>query len=134
LRLALGAHEGQRVMGNVQGVTVTAVIHQMERNRRRRVSCIVFIKPESGLVSSAMGARPGFMGAIVPTKGNTTAQQRAEAAFKIKAVQLAERQKALAEYEANAVLVREKTARLRALRLAREAEGKAPVERRTSTR
>ena len=50
-----------------------------------------------------------------------TAQERAEANFKKKEKQLEEGQKAWAEYEASALAVREKTARLRALRLAREA-------------
>ena len=73
-----------------------------------------------------------FMGVIVPMMASTTMQERAEASFKKKAIQLVEGQKARAEYEANAVLVREKTARLRALRLAREAGGKAPLKRRTA--
>jgi len=50
-----------------------------------------------------------------------TAQERAEANFKKKEKQLEEGQKAWAEYEANALAVREKTAKLRALRLAHEA-------------
>ena len=50
-----------------------------------------------------------------------TAHERAEASFKKKEKQLEEGQKAWAEYEANALAVREKTARLRALRLDREA-------------
>jgi hypothetical protein len=52
--------------------------------------------------------------------GIRTAQERAEASFKKKEKQLEEGQKAWAEYEANALAVREKTARLRALRLAHE--------------
>jgi hypothetical protein len=64
------------------------------------------------------------MGVVVPMNDKARAQERAEASFKKKANQLAEGQKAWGEYEANAVLVRHKTARLRALRLAREA-GKA---------
>ena len=55
------------------------------------------------------------------TIDNRTAQERAEANFKKKEKQLEEGQKAWAEYEASALAVREKTARLRALRLAREA-------------
>jgi hypothetical protein len=54
----------------------------------------------------------------------TTSQQahdRAEAAFKKKETQLREGRKAMAEYNANCIAVREKTARLRALRLARDA-------------
>jgi hypothetical protein len=51
------------------------------------------------------------------------AQEEAEAKFRKKEIQLTEGKKAWAEYEANAVRVREKTARLRALRLAREGAG-----------
>lgn len=53
----------------------------------------------------------------------TTAQQahdRAEAAFKKKETQLREGQAAMAEYNAARIAIRERTARLRALRLARE--------------
>lgn len=66
------------------------------------------------------------------------AQERAEASFKKKEKQLEEGQKARAEYEANAQAVREKTARLRELRLAQEArEGQQtsrPVASPTSAR
>ena len=55
------------------------------------------------------------------TISTRTAQERAEANFKKKEQQLAEGQKAWAEYEANSIAVREKTAKLRALRLAHEA-------------
>jgi Tfp pilus assembly protein PilX len=48
------------------------------------------------------------------------ARDRAEAAFKKKEQQLREGQQAMAEYEAARAATREKTARLRALRLARE--------------
>ena len=54
------------------------------------------------------------------TISTRTAHERAEASFKKKEQQLQEGQKARAEYEANALAVREKTARLRALRLAQE--------------
>ena len=54
-----------------------------------------------------------------------TAHERAEASFKKKEKQLEEGQKARAEYEANSLAVRDKTARLRALRLAQEARGNA---------
>lgn len=50
-----------------------------------------------------------------------TARERAEANFKKKEPQLEDGQKARAEYEATALAVREKTAKLRALRLAHEA-------------
>ena len=52
----------------------------------------------------------------------TRARERAEAAFKKKEQQLREGQQAVAEYEAARAATREKTARLRALRLARERE------------
>lgn len=55
------------------------------------------------------------------TISTRTAQERAEASFKKKEKQLEEGQKAWAEYEANALAVRAKTARLKALRLAHEA-------------
>ena len=50
-------------------------------------------------------------------------QARAEALFK-KEERLRDGQKAMAEYEAAQLAVREKTARLRALRLARDAAAK----------
>jgi Tfp pilus assembly protein PilX len=55
------------------------------------------------------------------TISTRTAQERAEAGFKKKEKQLKEGQKALAEYEAHALAVREKMAKLKALRLDREA-------------
>jgi hypothetical protein len=55
------------------------------------------------------------------------ARDRAEAAFKKKEQQLREGQQAIAEYEAAQSATREKTARLRALRLARDAGLKPPV-------
>jgi hypothetical protein len=54
------------------------------------------------------------------------ARDRAEAIFK-KEERLRERQKAMAEYEADRLATREKTARLRALRLARDIARKTPV-------
>jgi hypothetical protein len=56
----------------------------------------------------------------------------AETAFKKKEKQLLEGQKALAEYETSRRAVNEKTARLRALRLARDAAlGTSPAKDRT---
>ena len=55
------------------------------------------------------------------------AQQRAEASFKKKELQAREASKAMAEYEAQAEAVRERTARLRALRLAQPPT--APVKK-----
>ncbi|MGH6769600.1 MAG: hypothetical protein ACRECO_11335 [Xanthobacteraceae bacterium] len=53
---------------------------------------------------------------------STAARERAESAFQKKERQLAEGRVAMAEYEAGRAAEREKTARLRALRLAREAD------------
>jgi hypothetical protein len=52
------------------------------------------------------------------------ARERAEAAFKKKEQRLREGQQAMAEYEAGGAATRAKTARLRALRLARDANFK----------
>ena len=57
----------------------------------------------------------------------TRARERAEAAFKKKEQQLREGQQAMAEYEAARAATREKTARLRALRLARDEGLKPPA-------
>jgi hypothetical protein len=54
-------------------------------------------------------------------KNSTEARQLAEAKFKKKQEQFIEGQKAMAEYKASGIAVRENTARLRALRLARDA-------------
>jgi hypothetical protein len=56
---------------------------------------------------------------------NEQAKERAEAVFKRKEQQAVEGQKAMAEYIASAHAIRERTARLRALRLARDAAGTA---------
>ena len=48
-------------------------------------------------------------------------RERAEASFKKKEIQMLEGRKAMAEYTADGLAVHEKTARLRALRLARDA-------------
>jgi hypothetical protein len=55
------------------------------------------------------------------------ARDKAEAIFKKKEAQLREGQQARAEYEAARLATQEKTARLRALRLARDAGLKTPV-------
>jgi hypothetical protein len=55
------------------------------------------------------------------------ARDRAEAAFKKKEQQLREGQQVMAEYQAALAATREKTARLRALRLARDAALKARI-------
>lgn len=70
------------------------------------------------------------------TKLRTNPEQalaRAEAQFKKKEEQRREGQQAMAEYQAQAVATREKTERLRALRLAREeaARRKGPAVKRS---
>jgi hypothetical protein len=72
--------------------------------------------------------QPLFVGVIVVKADTKDAREQAEASFKKKAIQLVEGQKAWTEYEANLAAVREKTARLRALRLARESAGVRRVE------
>jgi hypothetical protein len=57
------------------------------------------------------------------TAGSDVARARAEASFK-KEERAKEGAKAMVEYQANSRTVREKTERLRALRLAKEAAGK----------
>ena len=56
----------------------------------------------------------------MPTTETDRVRKRAEAAFK-QEERLRNGQKAIAEYEANRIAVGQKTARLRALRLARDA-------------
>jgi hypothetical protein len=68
----------------------------------------------------------------MPTTETDRVRKRAEAAFK-QEERLRNGQKAMAEYEANRIAVRENTARLRALRLARDAALKpAAVAKRRS--
>jgi hypothetical protein len=55
-------------------------------------------------------------------------QERAEASFKRKEVQAREATKAMADYQAATAATREKTARLRQLRLAKEAADRAADE------
>lgn len=57
------------------------------------------------------------------------ARDRAEAIFKKKEERLREGQKAMAEYEAARSATREKTERLRALRLARDLARKTPLHK-----
>jgi hypothetical protein len=55
-------------------------------------------------------------------------QERAEASFKRKEVQAREATKAMADYQAATAATREKTARLRQLRLAKEATDRSAAE------
>lgn len=52
---------------------------------------------------------------------NKDVQDKAEASFKRKEIQARDATKAMAEYEASLTATRDKTARLRALRMAKEA-------------
>jgi hypothetical protein len=68
------------------------------------------------------------------SKPTRQAQTEAEAKFKRRQDQARDGVKATAEYEAAAVAMREKTARLRALRLAKEAaDEKAAAEKKGET-
>jgi hypothetical protein len=69
------------------------------------------------------------------TANQTTAHARAEALFKKKEEQMREGAKAMAEYKVEQKALREKTARLRALRLARDAakQGSIPGVARSET-
>jgi hypothetical protein len=55
-------------------------------------------------------------------KNSTEGRELADAKFKKKQEQFIEGQKAMAEYQASRIAMRENTARLRALRLARDAQ------------
>jgi hypothetical protein len=75
----------------------------------------------------------------IARKGVTTldidahqARDRAEAAFKKKEERRLDGQKAMTEYESARLAMREKTARLRALRLARDVARKTPVPQKQS--
>jgi len=57
------------------------------------------------------------------TQSNEAARARAEASFR-KEVRAKEGAKAMTEYQANGQMIREKTERLKALRLAKEAADK----------
>jgi hypothetical protein len=68
------------------------------------------------------------------TKPNSRTQAEAEAKFKRRQDQERDGRRATAEYEAAAVTMREKTARLRALRLAKQAaDAKAAAEKKGAT-
>ena len=69
----------------------------------------------------------------MPKTESDRARMRAEALFK-QEERLRNGQQAMAEYEANRIAVREKTARLRALRLARDAAIKQADVARTQRR
>jgi hypothetical protein len=61
---------------------------------------------------------------------NKEVQAKAEASFKRKELQARDATKAMADYEAGQIATRDKTARLKALRLAKEAaEAKAEAEK-----
>lgn len=60
---------------------------------------------------------------------NESLKNRADVHFKVRELQKADAPVARADYEAAGVATREKTARLRALRLAREADKPLPVKK-----
>jgi hypothetical protein len=69
------------------------------------------------------------MGEVFLSKNQKEAKDKAEASFKRKEIQAREGVKAMADYQADQVAVRAKTARLRELRLAKEeADRKAEAE------
>jgi hypothetical protein len=74
----------------------------------------------------------GFARTGVTTLDAHQARDRAEAIFKKKQERLLDGQKATAEYEADRLATREKTARLRSLRLARDVARKTPVPQKQS--
>lgn len=110
IRPARGAHGTNNLEGrcSVELPTSTGVIRSSGRT----------VCPKNGF------ARKGVT--RLDTDANR-ARDRAEAAFKKKEQQLREGQQAMAEYETARAATREKTARLRALRLARDAGLKTPV-------
>ncbi len=63
---------------------------------------------------------------IILQKSPKELQERADASFKRKQTQAHEATKAMADYEASMTATRAKTARLKMLRLAKEAAAKAP--------
>jgi hypothetical protein len=65
------------------------------------------------------------MGETVLSKNQKEAKDKAEASFKRKEIQAREGVKAMADYQADQVAVRAKTARLRELRLAKEEADRA---------
>jgi hypothetical protein len=69
----------------------------------------------------------------MPTTETDRVRKRAEALFK-QEERMRNGQKAMAEYEANRIAVREKTTRLRALRLARDAAIKQTAVAQTTRR
>jgi len=76
-----------------------------------------------GLISSPQGHFAGRRRDTTLTTGSNDARARAEASFR-KEERAKEGAKAMMEYQAHSRMVREKTERLKALRLAKEAEDK----------
>ena len=78
--------------------------------------------PAAGYAALALAdSRHPIAGEVTLAKVSDDAQKRAEASFKKKELQAREGAKARQEYEAAGDAMREKTARLRELRLARDA-------------
>ena len=76
-----------------------------------------------GAAASARGRRFAEEETTLSTQSSEAARARAEASFK-KEERAKEGAKAMLEYQANSRMIREKTARLKALRLAKEAADK----------
>jgi hypothetical protein len=102
-----------------------------------QIACNRVISHHNFHIGSGVSARavlrlwlPHHNGVIELTRDPKQAQgqvkDRAEAAFKKKEQQAVEGRQAMAEYIASAHAIRERTARLRALRLARDAAVTAP--------
>ena len=87
---------------------------------RRCVECISFLQPQTHKESQLR-------------ENHTTNRARAEALFK-KEKQMREGAKAMAEYEVAQQAMRERTARLRALRLARDAGKQSSLPRKSETK
>jgi hypothetical protein len=78
-----------------------------------------YLRVNDGLLLRA--ARPRLMMEVFLSKSPKEMQERADASFKRKEIQAREATKAMIDYEAANVAEREKTARLKAQRLAKEA-------------
>lgn len=70
-----------------------------------------------------------IIGIGTPNMVDQTLKNRADVHFKVREFQKADAPVARAEYEAATIATREKTARLRALRLSRDADAPAPVKK-----
>src|SRR5215217_8213411 len=100
---------------------------QILRRRRNHVGCRALSSIPEPPARSPGAHWAESRGAAALKMNTKQAHDVAEASFKKKEAQLREGQKAMAEYHAGRLAVREKTARLRALRLTRDADEAAPT-------